>query len=422
MKLHEMKQKRNTIAKDMRALHEKIGDNAWTDEQRAEWNRAKAELDALDEQIAREEELRRQDQAYVDESGPEERQNNEAENGKKAVEEKRAAAFNRFLRAGFAELNAEERNLMRELRAQSVTTDSQGGYTVPTQMRNKIIDTMKAYGGIASVAQLLTTSTGQDITWSTSDGTTEEGELLAENTAATEQDVTFGTAILGAKKLSSKIIRVSNELLQDSGVDIESYLANRIAQRIGRGEAKYLVQDTEEKRFDDANTKYLVQGTGTGSPLQPKGLAASVTGIIQTAASAAFTWKEMNALKHAIDPAYRGGPKYRWAFNDATLQTIEEMEDGQKRPLWLPDIAGGTPATVLGIPYVIDQAIDGIGTGKKFIFLGDFNRFIIRRVTYMELKRLVERYAEFDQVAFLAFHRFDCVLEDVAAIKALTGK
>ncbi|HGD8340668.1 TPA: phage major capsid protein, partial [Escherichia coli] len=155
---------------------------------------------------------------------------------------------------------------------------------------------------------------------------------------------------------------------------------------------------------------------------QPKGLAASVTGTIQTAASAAFTWKEMNALKHAIDPAYRGGPKYRWAFNDATLQTIEEMEDGQKRPLWLPDIAGGTPATVLGIPYVIDQAIDGIGTGKKFIFLGDFNRFIIRRVTYMELKRLVERYAEFDQVAFLAFHRFDCVLEDVAAIKALTGK
>ena len=82
MKLHEMKQKRNTIAKDMRALHEKIGDNAWTDEQRAEWNRAKAELDALDEQIAREEELRRQDQAYVDESGPEERQNKGGEREK----------------------------------------------------------------------------------------------------------------------------------------------------------------------------------------------------------------------------------------------------------------------------------------------------------------------------------------------------
>jgi HK97 family phage major capsid protein len=67
MKLHEMKQKRNTIAKDMRALHDKIGDTPWTDEQRTQWNAAKSELDSLDERIAREEELRRQDQDYIEE-------------------------------------------------------------------------------------------------------------------------------------------------------------------------------------------------------------------------------------------------------------------------------------------------------------------------------------------------------------------
>ncbi len=68
------------------------------------------------------------------------------------------------------------------------------------------------------------------------------------------------------------------------------------------------------------------------------------------------------------------------------------------------------------------RLLTGLVLEKNSFSSGDFNRFIIRRVTYMELKRLVERYAEFDQVAFLAFHRFDCVLEDVAAIKALTGK
>ena len=68
MKLHEMKQKRNIIAKDMRALHDKIGDTPWTDEQRTQWNAAKSELDALDERIAREEELRRQDQDYIHET------------------------------------------------------------------------------------------------------------------------------------------------------------------------------------------------------------------------------------------------------------------------------------------------------------------------------------------------------------------
>lgn len=404
MKLHELKQKRNNIAIDMRALHEKIGDAAWTDEQRNQWNAAKSELDSLDTQIAREEELRRQDQTYVDDNEQEQRQQNNGDPASLA-QEKRAAAFDRFLRNGFAELTSEERQALKELRAQGTSPDAKGGYTVPTQMLNKIVETMKAYGGIASVAQILNTSNGQDITWSTSDGTAEEGELLGENTETSEEDVTFGTATLGAKKLSSKTIRVSNELLQDSGVDIEAYLSARIGQRLGRGEAKY-----------------LVQGTGAGTPVQPKGLVASVTGTVNTAAAAAFTWQEMNKLKHAIDPAYRGGPKFRWAFNDSTLQVIEEMVDGQNRPLWLPDVAGGTPATILNIPYVIDQAIDSIAAGKKFAFLGDFDRFIVRRITYMTLKRLVERYAEYDQTAFLAFHRFDCVLEDVAAIKALVGK
>ena len=407
MKLHEMKQKRNTIAKDMRALHDKIGDTPWTDEQRTQWNAAKSELDALDERIAREEELRRQDQNYIDENEPEQRQQQSQNQGtpEAQAESRRALAFDKYLRQGFSELSAEERQAVKEHRAQGVSPDEKGGYTVPTQMLNKIVDAMKAYGGIASVAQILNTSNGQDITWSTSDGTSEEGELLAENSAASEGDVTFGTAVLGAKKLSSKIIRVSNELLQDSGVDIEAYLAGRIAQRIGRGEAKY-----------------LIQGTGAGTPTQPKGLAASVTNTVDTASATAFTWKEMNALRHEVDPAYRTAPQIRWAFNDKTLQVVEEMEDNQGRPLWLPSIIGGAPATVLNVPYVVDQGISDLGAGNKFIYFGDFNRFIVRRVTYMTLKRLVERYAEYDQTAFLAFHRFDCVLEDTAAIKALVGK
>lgn len=402
MKLHDLKQKRNTIATELRAIHEKVGEGIMTEEQRAEWNKAHTEFEKLDEQIKREEQLRSLDQEFVDDNEQEQRSN--PDNDSEAAKEKRCnLAFDRLIRCGFNELTAEERQAVKELRAQGTSPDEKGGYTVPIQMLNKIIDQMKAYGGIASVAQILNTSNGQDITWSTSDGTDEEGELLGENTAASEQDVEFGTAILGAKKLSSKIIRVSNELLQDSGVNIEAYLGSRIAQRIGRGEAKY-----------------LVKGTGAGSPLQPKGLDASVTGTIDS--SATFGWKDINALEHALDPAYRNGPKFRLAFNDDTLKNLKEMEDAQKRPLWLPSVAGVAPETILGKQYVVDQAIDKMEAGKKFIFCGDFDRFIVRRVTYMTLKRLVERYAEFDQTAFLAFHRFDCVLEDASAIKALVGK
>ncbi|SSW80279.1 phage capsid protein [Klebsiella pneumoniae] len=107
MKLHELKQKRNTIAREMRALHEGIPENTtWTEEQRTQWNKAKHELDALDEQIGREEELRRHDQSYVDEQEPEQRQRQI--NPEKQADERRAAAFDRLLRHGFGELTAED--------------------------------------------------------------------------------------------------------------------------------------------------------------------------------------------------------------------------------------------------------------------------------------------------------------------------
>ncbi len=349
MKLHELKQRRNTIAAEMRTLHDTIGDAAWTDEQRTEWNKAKTELDSIDAQIQREDELRHLDQQLVNQTEPEQRGHPATPEAELA--EKRAASFDKYLRHGLGEMTPEERQALRELRAQGTTPDEKGGYTVPVQMLNKVVEAMKAYGGIASVAQILSTSTGQTIEWATADGTTEEGELLGENTAASEEDTLFGTESLGAKKLSSKIIRVSNELLLDSGIDMEAYLAKRIAERIGRGEARY-----------------LVKGTGTGSPQQPKGLETSVTGTVDAATK--FSWKDMNALKHALDPAYRNTGTFRWAFNDSTLKVITEMEDAQNRPLWLPEIAGVVPSTVLGVPYVIDQAIADMGAGNKFIYCG----------------------------------------------------
>nr|DAX67960.1 MAG TPA: major capsid protein [Caudoviricetes sp.] len=406
-KLHELQEKRRNIAAQMRTLHDKIGDNAWTDEQRTEWNKMKTELDGVDALISREEELRSMDEKFVKEQEAAEAEKRAKKDGEKtlSVDERRGQAFNAFLRNGLTNLTPEERQALNEMRAQGVGVNDHGGYTVPKEMQARIVEQMKAYGGIASVAQILTTSDGRTIEWITADGTTEEGELIGENTAATEADTLFGIANLGAKKLSSKIIRVSNELLQDSAINIESYLADRIAQRIGRAEAKY-----------------LIQGTGTGTPAQPKGLAASVTGTTQAKTAGKVDWLDVNALLHSVDPAYRNVGNSRLAFNDNTFKVLKEMVDAQNRPLWLPDVAGVAPSTILGKQYVIDQGIADIAKDAKFLYFGDFNRFVVRRVAYMTLKRLVERYAEFDQTAFLAFHRFDCVLEDTSAIKALIGK
>lgn len=406
MTLKEMQQKAAALAVEMRSLNDSVPEGqAMTGEQLGKWNEMRTAHSVLLQGIEREEVLRDNDQSFVERS-----QQNPGARGNEdfsalPLEEQRAAAFDAFVRRGLGELSAEERQVLQEMRAQSAAQGDKGGYTVPTTLLNKVFERMKAYGGIAAVAQLLTTDSGNPIEWATSDGTEEIGELLGESTQTGEGDVEFGTGTLGAHKLSSKIIRVPNELLSDSGIDMEAFLANRIASRLGRGESVY-----------------LVKGTGAGNPQQPLGLEASTSVGKVTASAGALTWQEVNGLIHSIDPAYRSAPQFRLAFNDSTLQTIEEMVDGNNRPLWLPGIDAERPATILKQRYVIDQAIASLGAGKKFMFGGDFSQFVVRRVRYMALKRLVERFADYDQTGYLAFHRFGCVLQDSAAIKALQGK
>ncbi|MCI0195456.1 phage major capsid protein [Cronobacter sakazakii] len=209
-----MQQKRATIAAEMRALNEKIGDASWTEEQRSQWDNAKHEYDKLDAAIKREEELRAMDNILAAENEPEHRNNPEG-----SEDERRAAVFDKFVRHGLGELSTEEKRTLKEFRAQGIDDGegggSKGGFTVPKQFRNRVVEAMKAYGGIAGVCQILSTSNGQDIDWTYSDGTADMGVMLGENEEASEGDVTFEPITIGAKKMTSKIIRVSNELLSD---------------------------------------------------------------------------------------------------------------------------------------------------------------------------------------------------------------
>jgi len=80
--------------------------------------------------------------------------------------------------------------------------------------------------------------------------------------------------------------------------------------------------------------------------------------------------------------------------------------------LWTPGIAVGEPATINGYAYQINQAMPNIAPSATTMIFGDFSKFIVRRVASMSVRRLVERYAEFDQVGFLAFERVDSRLMD----------
>lgn len=304
--------------------------------------------------------------------------------------EKRESAFWKYFRNGMNDLSSEERQIMSEVRAQSKGTDSAGGYTVPEGFSNELETALKRFGGMREASRLVSTATGNDLPWPTNDDTGNVGAILAENAQVSEQDTTFGIVNFGAYKYSSKLIRVPVELLQDGAFNMQSYLTERLAERIGR----------------ITNTHFT---TGDGSS-KPEGVVTGSSAGKTTSSTTEFTFQEVLDLKHSVDPSYRGRPSTRFMFSDATLAAIKKLSIGSSdaRPLWQPSFVVGEPDRVDGDLYSINQDVDDSGTaGNKFMLYGDFSKYIIRDVIGFQLLVLRERYADYHQIGVLGFSRHD---------------
>lgn len=280
-------------------------------------------------------------------------------------------------------LNAKAPKTQSEARAQSLS-GSAGGYTVPQGFLNQLEASLLAFGGMREVATILRTGEGNDLPIPTVSDHSNVGAILAENTQVAEQDVTFGQITMKAYKYSSKLIRVSAELLQDSAIDLESFIGGALGERIAR----------------ILNTHFT---TGDNSS-KPQGITSSGAGI--TAASAtAITYGELVELQHSVDPSYRQNA--RFMMHDSTFKAIRKLLDSQNRPIFQPDISASSPGTLLGSPVVINQDCATIAAGAKAVFFGDFSKYIIRDVQDFTLLRLEERYADYHQVGFVGFSRHD---------------
>jgi HK97 family phage major capsid protein len=310
-------------------------------------------------------------------------------------------AFEQYLRTGNAPAE------LAQYRAQSEGTNSAGGYLVPSGFRQKLVERMKQFGGIANYAETITTSEGNALPYPTVDDTSNVGEIVAEGgTFAAGADLVFGTRSLSAYKYmaggaGNLPLKVSWELLQDSAFDVPSFLARKLGERIARVQAVH-----------------WATGTGTG---QPQGIVTPITtsGTIGTLALS-----DLVATILFLDPAYRANAK--WLMNDATYGTIMGLNDSTGRPLLTgvnDGIAGDiTRPRLLGYEVVIDQAMPAKATGAKFLAFGDINEaYVIRRVKDITLVTLNELYAANGQTGFMAWARADGAVQNPNAIVVRTG-
>lgn len=310
-------------------------------------------------------------------------------------------AFDRFLRNGKGGLEYEDRKMLApfevnangepargsiEQRAQTVTTTG-GGYLIPQGFMAELIQAQKTYGAVRSVARILNTPDGADIPWPGTDDTGNTGELLAINTQAASQDITFSVLTLKAYKYSSKIVLVPIELVQDAFFDLDGYLREILSTRIGR------ITNTHFTTGDNSGKPQgVVPGAGTG---------------VTAAAAGAIGVDDLIELEHTIDPSYRSLPSVAWMFADSTLKALKKLKDANGLPLWLSDFSSPAGASIMGYRYVINQDMAAIATTAKSVLFGDFSSYVVRDVMDISVMRLVERYADYAQVGYIAFSRAD---------------
>lgn len=281
-----------------------------------------------------------------------------------------------------------------------IGTDTEGGYLVPDEFEHTLIDALEEENIFRRLANVITTSSGdRKIPVVASKGT---ASWIDEEGTITDSDDSFGQVSIGAYKLGT-LIKVSEELLNDSVFDMEAYISKEFARRIG---------SKEEQSF--------FTGDGAG---KPTGILAVAGGaqIGTTAASAtAITLDEMLDLFYSLKTSYRN--KAVFVMNDATVKAIRKLKDGQGQYLWQPSIQAGTPDTILNRPLYTSAYVPTIEAAAKTVVFGDFGYYWVADRQGRVFKRLNELYAVTGQVGFVATQRVDGKLILPEAIKVLQQK
>lgn len=316
-------------------------------------------------------------------------------------------AFDHYLRTGTANQD------IQELRAQQVGTDSEGGYMVSPQFRQKLVEVRKAYGGLANEVDTFSTEKGGSLEYPSLDDTANEGSITAEEAAfADGDDLAFGTVALGAFKYTSSgagtttPLRVSVELLQDAEFDVQGLVSRALGTRI------------ERKQAVD-----WVNGNGTTLPfgILHDGLTADVVLDVE----ATIDYDELLDVEAALDPAYEQNAK--WLFNKATWIAIRRIVGTDGRPLvqeaQVAGVGGRPEKTLLGYPVVLDQACNDVtqdGVDGGFALLGDLREaYVIRRVAPLTV--IVNPYTRMNngQVEYVAWERADGNIQNRSAYATL---
>ncbi len=207
---------------------------------------------------------------------------------------------------------------------------------------------------------------------------------------------------IGAFKLAT-MIKISEELLNDSVFNMPAYISKEFARRIGSAE--------EEAFFT---------GNGTGKPLGILAASGGAQTGVTAASSTAVIFDEMIDLYYSLRAPYRQDAVF--IMNDATIKALRKLKNGSGDYIWQPSVTLGAPDRVLNRPVYTSQFMPALAAGAKAVLFGDLSYYWVADREGRQFKRLNELYAATGQVGFLASERVDGKLILAEAVQVMAMK
>jgi len=376
-RLQELKDKAGALLANMRGILDGASkeNRATTEEENAKYDAMEADFERMSGEIKRLESLIRNDEFMS--AVPETVQQKSADDPD--------ANFWRYVRGVPYERDALS------------TVDANGGYTVPKTFQTSIIELLNKECLLRRLCSVMTTENTNLIPV---EATRPQFRWLGEAEAYSETGLTFGQIQIGAHK-GGGIIKISEELLNDSAINIESYVRRKMADGIAV---------LEEEAF--------ISGNGTQ---KPKGLLDGITAGITTAAAGKFTSDELIDMLYSVAVGYRKNGV--WLVSDVFEREVRKLKDKNEQYIWQQGFTSDAPNTLLGHPvYVSEFMGNELTTGKTPAIFGDLKYYQIADRGSMGLQRLNELYAGNGQVGFRIHKRVDGKLTMADAVKSFKMK
>ena len=317
-------------------------------------------------------------------------------NGSPDGEEKTGRAADKYKKTFWNAMR--RKNFYDVENALQVGTDCEGGYLVPDEFEHTLVEALEEENFFRSIATVIQTSSGdRKIPVVATKGM---ASWIDEEGAYPESDDVFGQVSIGAYKVAT-MLKVSDELLNDSAFNLEAYISREFGRRIGSKEEAFFV------------------GDGTG---KPTGIFNATGGAADgvTTAAANITFDDVMDLFYSVKSPYR--KKAVWVLNDTTVKALRKLKDNNGNYIWQPSVQAGQPDMIVNRPYHTSAYVPEVAAGAKVMAFGDFSYYWIADRQGRSFKRLNELFAATGQVGFLASQRVDGKLILAEAVKTMTMK